>query len=287
MSSRCQRHTPPSSSANLPTRHSSSLHPPSSVHSLPNNSTNQNAPPILHQAHAPCGLVPCLLRYCPRHERGRHRRAPIWAGPAVSSFPSHPVAPHLGVSLLSCAVVELAELPRSSDGATRSSASWLGRCITARRRKKGCSCVFERAQNYVRNGGHRHNLNRQPFSLFFTPMRPGRCACRARAATSQPHRQKHQCADQIPPFGAISDAFQKREKANEDYTIRLREREKLLELKKKLNEQQAHLKQLEAHMYVKLPSQDSTTCSLYFTHPPLLRTGMPSGLLIFFCFCAQ
>lgn len=48
-----------------------------------------------------------------------------------------------------------------------------------------------------------------------------------------------------------SDAFQKREKANEDYTIRLREKEKLLELRKKLREQQAHLKQLEAHMYVK------------------------------------
>lgn len=48
-----------------------------------------------------------------------------------------------------------------------------------------------------------------------------------------------------------SDAFQKREKANEDYTIRLREKEKLLELRKKLREQQAHLKQLEDHMYVK------------------------------------
>lgn len=47
-----------------------------------------------------------------------------------------------------------------------------------------------------------------------------------------------------------SDAFQKREKANEDYAIRQREKEKLLELKKKLAEQQAHLKQLESHMYV-------------------------------------
>lgn len=56
----------------------------------------------------------------------------------------------------------------------------------------------------------------------------------------------------IPPpgGGGTSDAFQKREKANEDYTIRQRERQKLLELKKKLNEQQAHLKQLEQHMYV-------------------------------------
>lgn len=47
-----------------------------------------------------------------------------------------------------------------------------------------------------------------------------------------------------------SDAFQKREKANEDYAIRQREKEKLLELKKKLAEQQAHLKQLSDHMYV-------------------------------------
>jgi len=44
------------------------------------------------------------------------------------------------------------------------------------------------------------------------------------------------------------DAFTKREKANEDYTVRQREKEKLLELKKKLAEQQQHLKQLEDHM---------------------------------------
>ncbi|TQN73329.1 ATPase inhibitor [Colletotrichum shisoi] len=44
------------------------------------------------------------------------------------------------------------------------------------------------------------------------------------------------------------DAFQKREKASEDYAIRLREKEKLLELKKKLSEQQAHLQQLSDHI---------------------------------------
>jgi hypothetical protein len=44
------------------------------------------------------------------------------------------------------------------------------------------------------------------------------------------------------------DAFSKREKANEDYAIREREKEKLLELKKKLAEQQEHLKKLEEHM---------------------------------------
>jgi hypothetical protein len=44
------------------------------------------------------------------------------------------------------------------------------------------------------------------------------------------------------------DAFTKREKANEDYAIRMREKEKLLELKKKLAEQHEHLKKLEEHM---------------------------------------
>ena len=46
-----------------------------------------------------------------------------------------------------------------------------------------------------------------------------------------------------------SDAFQKREKASEDYAIRAREKEKLLELKKKLEEQKEHLNKLSAHMY--------------------------------------
>lgn len=49
---------------------------------------------------------------------------------------------------------------------------------------------------------------------------------------------------------SISDAFQKREKASEDWAIRQREKEKLLALKAKLAEQQAHLKQLSDHMYV-------------------------------------
>ena len=45
-----------------------------------------------------------------------------------------------------------------------------------------------------------------------------------------------------------SDAFQRREKANEDYSIREREKTKLLELKHKLAEQQEHLKKLSDHM---------------------------------------
>jgi ATPase inhibitor, mitochondrial len=44
------------------------------------------------------------------------------------------------------------------------------------------------------------------------------------------------------------DAFQRREKANEDFAIKQREKEKLLELKKKISEQQAHLKKLEESM---------------------------------------
>lgn len=64
-----------------------------------------------------------------------------------------------------------------------------------------------------------------------------------------------------------SDAFQKREKANEDYAIRQREKEKLLELKKKLAEQQAHLKQLSDHMY-----DDADT------RPPFSTSNCPSGI---------
>jgi hypothetical protein len=48
---------------------------------------------------------------------------------------------------------------------------------------------------------------------------------------------------------SCSDAFQRREKASEDYAIRQREKEKLIELKKKLQEQQQHLDRLSKHMY--------------------------------------
>lgn len=47
-----------------------------------------------------------------------------------------------------------------------------------------------------------------------------------------------------------SDAFQRRERANEDWAIRQREKERLLELKKKLAEQQQHLQRLSDHMLV-------------------------------------
>jgi len=53
----------------------------------------------------------------------------------------------------------------------------------------------------------------------------------------------------IRPGGtATGDAFTKREKANEDYAIRQREKEKLLELKKKIAEQREHLDKLSDHI---------------------------------------
>lgn len=55
-----------------------------------------------------------------------------------------------------------------------------------------------------------------------------------------------------------SDAFQRREKASEDYAIRLREKEKLLALRKQLKEQQAHLQRLSDHMYAISPSHPDT-----------------------------
>jgi len=51
-----------------------------------------------------------------------------------------------------------------------------------------------------------------------------------------------------PTGAAGGDSFTKREKATEDYYIRQKEREKLLELKKKLNQQRAHLDELDAHI---------------------------------------
>ncbi|KAK4230621.1 mitochondrial ATPase inhibitor, IATP-domain-containing protein [Podospora fimiseda] len=51
-----------------------------------------------------------------------------------------------------------------------------------------------------------------------------------------------------PKTGGQGDAFQRRERAQEDYAIRQREKEKLLALKAKLREQQAHLQQLQDHI---------------------------------------
>ncbi|KOS19493.1 ATPase inhibitor [Escovopsis weberi] len=57
-----------------------------------------------------------------------------------------------------------------------------------------------------------------------------------------------QQADFEIPRRGNSDAFQQRERANEDFAIRKREHERLLELKKKLAEQRAHLDRLEEHI---------------------------------------
>ncbi|KAF8417243.1 mitochondrial ATPase inhibitor, IATP-domain-containing protein [Tirmania nivea] len=44
------------------------------------------------------------------------------------------------------------------------------------------------------------------------------------------------------------DSFTKREKAAEDYYIRQKEKEKLLQLKEKLKQQRAHLDELDKHV---------------------------------------
>ena len=80
----------------------------------------------------------------------------------------------------------------------------------------------------------------------------------------------------MPPHH--SDAFQKREKANEDYAIRMREKEKLLELKKKLAEQQAHLKQLSDHMYDDADTRPTTSTSLC---PSGVRENCDSNCILF------
>ncbi|KYK58247.1 mitochondrial ATPase inhibitor [Drechmeria coniospora] len=70
-----------------------------------------------------------------------------------------------------------------------------------------------------------------------------------RAALSTTTRAMAQGDTGAPPkTGGQGDAFQRRERANEDYAIRQREKEKLLELKKKLTEQQQHLERLAKHI---------------------------------------
>lgn len=69
----------------------------------------------------------------------------------------------------------------------------------------------------------------------------------------------HACSS---PLGR-SDAFQRRERASEDYAIRQREKEKLLELKKKLAEQQQHLDRLSKHMFVKPPPASRSSSRLH------------------------
>ncbi|KAJ2899747.1 hypothetical protein MKZ38_002821 [Zalerion maritima] len=51
-----------------------------------------------------------------------------------------------------------------------------------------------------------------------------------------------------PKTGGTGDAFQRREHALEEMAIRQREHEKLVALKKKIDQQQEHLKQLSDHI---------------------------------------
>ncbi|KAL2757616.1 hypothetical protein ACRALDRAFT_1068158 [Sodiomyces alcalophilus JCM 7366] len=51
-----------------------------------------------------------------------------------------------------------------------------------------------------------------------------------------------------PKTGGPGDAFQRRERASEEFAIRQREKEKLQEMKKKISEQQAHLQKLSDHI---------------------------------------
>jgi len=51
-----------------------------------------------------------------------------------------------------------------------------------------------------------------------------------------------------PKTGGQGDAFQRREKANEDYAIRKRELEKLFHLRSRLREQREHILRLERHI---------------------------------------
>ena len=51
-----------------------------------------------------------------------------------------------------------------------------------------------------------------------------------------------------------SDAFSKREQADENYYVRQKEMEKLQALKQKIADQQKHLHELDKNVYVPLPS---------------------------------
>lgn len=61
------------------------------------------------------------------------------------------------------------------------------------------------------------------------------------------------------PCPTHRDSFQKRERASEEWAIRQREKEKLIELRKKLAEQQQHLERLSQHMYGQPPNYSDTS----------------------------
>ncbi|KAI9842128.1 MAG: hypothetical protein M1838_003259 [Thelocarpon superellum] len=51
-----------------------------------------------------------------------------------------------------------------------------------------------------------------------------------------------------PSFVMRRDAYTKREKANEDFYVKEKEKEKLLALRKKIETQRAHLNELDKHL---------------------------------------
>ncbi|KAI1200578.1 mitochondrial ATPase inhibitor, IATP-domain-containing protein [Nemania serpens] len=88
---------------------------------------------------------------------------------------------------------------------------------------------------------YRQALTKIPSRRLATP-----ASCRAFTTTLRAMSEGDTGAP--PKAGGQGDAFQRREKANEDYAIRMREKEKLLELRKKIQEQKAHLEKLSDHI---------------------------------------
>lgn len=78
--------------------------------------------------------------------------------------------------------------------------------------------------------------------------RPSTLLSSSRAFTTTARVMSEGDVGSPPKTGGQGDAFQKRERAAEDYSIRQRELQKLQELKKRLAEQQNHLKQLSDHI---------------------------------------
>jgi len=90
---------------------------------------------------------------------------------------------------------------------------------------------------------YRHSISRA--------VRPAlRSSLQTRAAFSTSIRAMAGGDTGAPRTGGVAsgDAFTKREQAQENYAIREREKEKLLELKKKIAEQRDHLDKLSDHI---------------------------------------
>jgi len=78
--------------------------------------------------------------------------------------------------------------------------------------------------------------------------RPGLTLPSRAAFSATPRAMSEGDTGAPPKGGGQGDAFQKRERAAEDFAIRQREKEKLIELKNKLAEQKKHLEALSKHI---------------------------------------